>query len=124
MHAFKEAEGEKLGVDRIDIQEVMVVPMAETYKKALEMGDEIDQALKKILEEKYPVENITRADEAGFSVKGLGDSTLAFELVFDAIRSAGYEPGKDVKLALDVAASSFLQPRRRDLSIPWRVHQQ
>ena len=107
LHALKEAEGEKLGVDRIDIQEVMVVPMAETYKKALEMGDEIDQALKKILEEKYPVENITRADEAGFSVKGLGDSTLAFELVFDAIRSAGYEPGKDVKLALDVAASSF-----------------
>ena len=40
-------------------------------------------------------------------MKGLGDSTLAFELVFDAIRSAGYEPGKDVKLALDVAASSF-----------------
>ena len=71
------------------------------------MGDGIDQALKKILEDKYPVENITRADEAGFSVKGLGDSTLAFELVFDAIRSAGYEPGKDVKLALDVAASSF-----------------
>ena len=42
-----------------------------------------------------------------FRLKASAIAHLAFELVFDAIRSAGYEPGKDVKLALDVAASSF-----------------
>ena len=105
LHALK--EGEELGVDRIDIQEIMVVPYADTYAKALEMGDEIDAALKGILHERFGEPNVTRADEAGFSVKGLGNSTEAFGYVFDAIRLAGYEPGKNVKLALDVAAASF-----------------
>ena len=63
LHALK--EGEELGVDRIDIQEIMVVPYASTYVKALEMGDEIDGALKGILHEKFGEENVTRADEAG-----------------------------------------------------------
>ena len=62
----------------------MVVPYASTYAKALEMGDEIDAALKGILHEKFGAENVTRADEAGFSVKGLGNSTEAFGHVFDA----------------------------------------
>ena len=105
LHALK--EGEELGVDRIDIQEIMVVPSAESYGRALQMGDEIDAALKTALIGKFGENNVTRADEAGFSVKGLGDSSLAFAYVFEAIRAAGYEPGRDVKLALDVAAASF-----------------
>jgi len=105
LHALK--EGEELGVDRIDIQEIMVVPCAPSYAKALQMGDEIDAALKTSLVTKFGADNVTRADEAGFSVKGLGNSSEAFGYVFDAIRAAGYEPGKDVKLALDVAAASF-----------------
>ncbi|MCK5690236.1 phosphopyruvate hydratase [Myxococcota bacterium] len=108
LHALKPEEGEVLGKDRIDIQEIMVVPVSATsYAQALEMGEKIDQVLKGILTAKFGAELITRADEAGFSVKGLGDSTEAFGYVFDAIKSAGYIPGKDVKLALDVAASSF-----------------
>jgi enolase len=105
LHALK--DGETLGEDRIDIQEIMVVPSAATYAEALDMGDKIDFALKGILTEKFSADVLTRADEAGFSVKGLGSSTEAFGYVFDAIRAAGYEPGKDVKLALDVAAASF-----------------
>ncbi len=106
LHALK--EGECLGQDRIDIQEIMVVPMtASTYEQALAMGDRIDGHLKKILEKKFGADKVTRADEAGFSVRGLGDSKAAFALVFDAINKAGYTPGHDVKLALDVAASSF-----------------
>ena len=106
LHALK--DGETLGVDRIDIQEIMVVPVsAKTYRQAVEMGERIDGSLKGILTNKYGADAVTRADEAGFSVKGLGDSTVAFAHVFEAVREAGYEPVKDVKLALDVAAASF-----------------
>jgi enolase len=106
LHAIK--PGEELGRERIDIQEIMVVPMAAaTYQRALEMGERIDEALKTILIEKFSAQRVTRADEAGFSVKGLGNSSEAFALVFEAIQKAGFKPGEDVKLALDVAASSF-----------------
>lgn len=111
LHALK--DGETLGVDRIDIQELMVVPVAPSYAAALEMGDKIDQSLKAILIEKFSAEVLTRADEAGFSVKGLGSSSEAFGYVFDAIRAAGLEPGKDVKLALDVAAASFYDSQNK-----------
>jgi enolase len=108
LHALKKKEGEVLGKDRIDIQEIMIVPVgAKTYKDALEWGEKIDQVLKKTLIAKYGAAAVTRADEAGFSVKGLGDSKEAFARVFDAIKQAGFEPGKQVKMALDVAASSF-----------------
>jgi enolase len=106
LHAAK--DGEKLGTDRIDIQEVMVVPSGATnYREALQMGDRIDAALKDLLEKRYGEKNVTRADEAGFSVKGLGDSSAAIAHVFESIERAGYSPGEEVKLALDVAASSF-----------------
>lgn len=108
LHALKKADGEILGRDRIDIQEVMIVPMSgKTYREALAMGDKIDQQLKKMLVASYGAGAVTRADEAGFSVKGLGDSAKAIDLVFEAIDRAGYTAGHDVKLALDVAASSF-----------------
>ena len=108
LHALKKAQGEQLGKDRIDIQEIMVVPARfDSYAQALEMGERVDQALKKILVAKYGAEAVTRGDEAGFTVKGLGDSTQAIAYVFQAVSDAGYEPGRDVKLALDVAASSF-----------------
>ncbi len=106
LHALK--PGELLGRDRIDFQEIMVVPYAaKTYALALAMGDRIDQALKAILIGEFGAARVTRADEAGFSVQGLGDSGAAFARVVAAIERAGYVPGRDVKLALDVAASSF-----------------
>lgn len=106
LHALK--GGEQLGKDRIDIQEIMIAPVgAKSHAEALAMGDEIDQALKKILELQFTKSDITRADEAGFSVKGLGDSSEAIGYVLQAIKKAGYKPGVDVKLCLDVAATSF-----------------
>ncbi len=110
LHALKKEDGEQLGRDRIDVQEIMVVPVATaSYAEALDIGEKIDQALKTILVDTFGTDAVTRADEAGFSVKGLGDSTAAFGYVFDAIEKAGYEPGKEVKVALDVAASSFYE---------------
>ena len=106
LHALK--NGETLGNDRIAIQEIMVVPVgAKSQEEALKMGDRIDYHLQMMLLNPYIVEQITRADEAGFSVQGLGDSDKAIEYVFAAIKKAGYEPGRDVKLSLDVAATSF-----------------
>lgn len=109
LHALK--DGEELGRERIDIQEIMVVPTAaQTYSDALQAGDKIDAALKKILTDKFGAKALSRGDEAGFTVKGLGDSSEAFAYVFAAVEAAGYTPGKEVKLALDVAASSFFDP--------------
>ncbi len=113
LHALKKAEGEVLGKDRIDIQEIMIVPVgAKSYREQLEMGDMIDSALKEILLGRFDAKTIKRADEAGFSVKGLGNSTEAIGYVFEAIEKAGYRVGEDVKLALDVAASSFYDKDR------------
>ena len=114
LHALKERDHEVLGRDRIDIQEIMVVPVgAATYAEALRMGDAIDAALQSILVKTFAQTSVTRADEAGFSVKGLGDSTAAFRYVLDAITAAGYKPGEDVQLSLDVAASSFYDPETK-----------
>ena len=108
LHALKTQDHEVLGRDRIAIQEIMVVPVGATsYAKALAMGDAIDGALKKILLQTYGAQAVSRADEAGFSVKGLGDDARAIGHVVEAIEGAGMRPGVDVKLALDVAASSF-----------------
>ncbi len=112
LHALKKAQGEKLGKDRIDIQEIMVVPVAaNTYAEAMQVGEKIDAALKQILVGKFGAAAVTRGDEAGFTVKGLGDSTEAIGYVFEAAQKAGYEVGRDVKLALDVAASSFFDTK-------------
>lgn len=109
LHALKKEEGETLGKDRIDIQEIMIVPVAaKSYKEALAWGDKIDQALKKILENEFGKELVSRADEAGFSVKGLGNSEEAIGYVVQAIEDAGFKPGEEgVQIAFDVAATTF-----------------
>jgi enolase len=108
LHALQQNEDEVLGRDRIDIQEVMVVPvMTSNYREALQIGERIDATLKDTLNQRYGANAVTRADEAGFSVKGLGSSELAIAHVIEAIERAGYQPGVQVRLALDMAASSF-----------------
>ncbi|MBI3178253.1 MAG: phosphopyruvate hydratase [Deltaproteobacteria bacterium] len=114
LHALK--PGETLGRDRIDFQEIMVVPCAaKTYAEALTVGDRIDQALKAILVGEFGAARVTRADEAGFSVGGLGDNEAAFARVVAAVERAGFTPGREVKLALDVAASSFCAKGRYEV---------
>lgn len=106
LHALQ--SGEVLGKDRIDFQEIMVVPVGATnYRDALMMGDRMDAVLKDLLTARFGAGAVSRADEAGFSVKGLGDSSAAIAMVSEAIERAGYLPGEEVKVALDVAASSL-----------------
>jgi enolase len=91
--------------NNVDIQEFMIMPTgADSFKEALRMGAEIFHALKKVLKDKGY--NTAVGDEGGFA-PDLKSNEEALEVIIDAIKAAGYKPGKDVLLALDVAASEL-----------------
>ena len=91
----------------IDFQEFMLVPAgADSFSNALRMGVEVFQALKELLKSKRLGTNV--GDEGGFA-PALGSNTAALDLLMQAIEAAGYRPGDDVSLALDVAASEFAE---------------
>ena len=91
--------------NNLDIQEFMIMPLgANSFKEALRMGTETFHALKKILHQ----DGLSTAvgDEGGFA-PNLGSHEEAFEYMVRAIEAAGYEPGEQVALAIDAAASEF-----------------
>ena len=89
----------------VDIQEFMIAPIgAESFAEALRMGAEVYHALKSVLKERKLATGL--GDEGGFA-PNLASNREALDLIEDAIKAAGYKPGKDVALALDVAASEF-----------------
>ena len=90
--------------NNLDIQEFMLVPKFPTFKKSLRCVSEIFHTLKNILKEKGLSTNI--GDEGGFA-PDLKSNAEALDLLIEAIDKSGYNPGKDVFLALDVAATSF-----------------
>ena len=91
----------------VDIQEFMIAPIgAESFKEALRMGTEVYHALKAVLKDKGLATGL--GDEGGFAPEA--ESTkAALDLIIEAIKKAGFEPGKDVALALDVASSEFFK---------------
>ncbi|MGL5247406.1 MAG: phosphopyruvate hydratase, partial [Brooklawnia sp.] len=90
----------------VDIQEFMIAPIgAESFAEAMRMGSEVYQALKKVLKDKKLATGL--GDEGGFA-PNLDSNRAALDLIEEAIKAAGYKPGADVALALDVAASSFV----------------
>ncbi|MEU6740609.1 phosphopyruvate hydratase [Streptosporangium sandarakinum] len=89
----------------VDIQEFMIAPIgAETFREAVRMGTEVYHALKAVLKEKGYATGL--GDEGGFA-PNLPSNRDALDLIMVAIGKAGYTPGEDVALALDVAASEF-----------------
>ena len=89
----------------IDFQEIMILAVgAPSFREALRMGAEVFHNLKKIL--KKHGYNTAVGDEGGYAPK-LGSNQEAFERVVEAIEAAGYVPGKDICLGIDVAASEF-----------------
>lgn len=91
--------------NNMDIQEFMIVPLgAESFAGALQMGTEVFHQLKKILQAQGLNTNV--GDEGGFA-PNLDSSEAALELIIEAITRAGYQPGEQVALALDAAASEF-----------------
>ena len=98
----------------IDFQEFMIVPVgAPTMAEAVRIGAEVFQALKAQL--KKAGHNTNVGDEGGFA-PNLESPDAALGFIMQAIEKAGYEPGKDVMLALDVAASEFFKDGVYDLS--------
>lgn len=91
--------------NNVDIQEFMVMPVgAADFKEALRMGAEIFHSLRKVLQAKGL--NTAVGDEGGFA-PNLSSNEEALQTIIEAIEAAGYKPGEEVKLALDVASSEL-----------------
>ncbi len=89
----------------VDFQEFMIAPIgAPSFREALRMGAEVYHALKSVLKTKGLATGL--GDEGGFA-PSLPSNRSALELIVEAIESAGFRPGADVALAMDVAASEF-----------------
>lgn len=93
--------------NNVDFQEFMIMPVnAPSFKEAIRMGAEVFHALKKVLKGKGL--NTAVGDEGGFA-PNLASNEEAIQTILEAIETAGYQPGVDVKLAMDVASSEFYQ---------------
>ncbi|MEN9449062.1 MAG: hypothetical protein RJA25_2352 [Bacteroidota bacterium] len=97
--------------NKIDFQEFMIVPIgADTFSDGLRMGVEIFHHLKKVLKAKGYSTNV--GDEGGFAPE-IKSNEEAIETVLKAIESAGYQPGDQVKIAMDAAASEFYDVKKK-----------
>ena len=92
--------------NNLDFQEFMIIPQQDTIHERVRVGAEVFHSLKKVLNAKGYFTGV--GDEGGFA-PNLVSNKEGFELIVDAIKKAGYEPGKDVKIAIDVAASEFYE---------------
>jgi len=98
--------------NNIDFQEFMIMPTASTFKETLRMGAEVFHNLSKVLKSKGY--NTAVGDEGGFA-PNIGSNKEALDLILEAIEKAGYVAGKDVFIALDVAASEFYEDGKYNL---------
>lgn len=97
--------GGKHAENASDVQEFMVVPVGfKTFKETLRAGTEVFHSLKKILHTKGLATTV--GDEGGFA-PSLASNESALEIVMEAIKNAGYEPGKQIAIAMDVAATEL-----------------
>jgi len=111
--------GGKHADNNVDIQEFMIMPVgAPNVTEAVRYGSEVFHSLKKLLSEKGLATSV--GDEGGFA-PNLGSNTEALEVIVSAIEKAGYKPGEDIALALDVAASEILKDDGYHLDAEGRV---
>ncbi len=104
---FNVLNGGRHADDSTDVQEFMVMPLGSpSFSDGLRAAAEVYQALKKVIRGRGF--STTVGDEGGFA-PSLSSNKEAVELLIEAIQAAGYQPGKDMALALDVAASEFYQ---------------
>ena len=98
--------------NKLDFQEFMIIPQRDTIKERVRVGAEVFHNLKKVLNEKGLATGV--GDEGGFA-PDLQSNQEGFELIVEAINRAGYIPGEDVCLAIDVAASEFYKDGKYNL---------
>lgn len=103
--------GGKHSENNINIQEFMIMPIGEiTFEERLRRGTEIYHTLKKVLKEKG--HNVAVGDEGGFA-PNLKNEEEALDCIIEAIKKAGYEPEKDIMLALDVASTEMYEEAKK-----------
>ena len=98
--------------NKLDFQEFMIIPQRDTIKERLRVGAEVFHNLKKVLNEKGLATGV--GDEGGFA-PDLQTNSEGFDLIIEAIEKAGYTPGVDVCLGIDVAASEFYKDGKYNL---------
>ena len=103
--------GGKHSENNISIQEFMIMPIGDiTFAERLRRGTEIYHTLKKVLKEKGFTVGV--GDEGGFA-PNLENEEMALDVIMEAITKAGYEPGKDIALALDVASTEMKEEAKK-----------
>jgi len=103
--------GGKHSDNNVDFQEFMIMPTgAQSFGQALQMGAEVFHTLKKVLAKKGYATSV--GDEGGFAPM-LKTNEEALEVIIDAIKKAGYKPGKDISIALDPAASEMFDSKTK-----------
>lgn len=98
--------------NKLDFQEFMIIPNRDSIKERVRVGAEVFHNLRKVLNEKKLSTGV--GDEGGFA-PDLNSNSEGFELIIEAIKLAGYIPGEDVMLAIDVAASEFYEDGKYNL---------
>ena len=98
--------------NKLDFQEFMIIPQADNIHDRVRIGAEVFHNLKKVLNSKGLATGV--GDEGGFA-PDLQSNSEGFELIMEAIKKAGYVPGVDVCLAIDVAASEFYEDGKYNL---------
>lgn len=101
---FNVLNGGKHADSGLDIQEYMIMPLRDSIEENIRIGSEIYHTLKKLLTKKGQITSV--GDEGGFAPR-LDSNEAGLELLVEAIELAGYQPGVDCALALDVAATEF-----------------
>ncbi|MDU1832350.1 MAG: phosphopyruvate hydratase [Finegoldia magna] len=100
--------------NNVDIQEFMIMPVGgENFKESLRIGTEVFHNLKNVLKSKKL--NTAVGDEGGFA-PNLGSNEEALQTIVEAIKKAGYEPGKEVMIAIDAAASEFYEDGKYNMA--------
>ncbi len=92
--------------NKLDFQEYMIIPKRDNIKETIRVGSEVFHTLKQVLKEKGYATSV--GDEGGFA-PDLKSNSEGFSLIMEAIKRAGYVPGRDVYMAIDVAASEFYE---------------
>ncbi len=104
--------------NNVDFQEFMIIPQADTIQDRIRIGSEVFHSLKKVLVEKGYSTGV--GDEGGFA-PNLNCNKEALDFICTAIEKAGYTPGKEVNLAMDVAASEFYEDGKYKLAGEQRI---
>ena len=107
--------------NKLDFQEYMIIPERDTIKERIRVGAEVFHSLKKVLNEKGLSTGV--GDEGGFA-PDLQSNEEGFDLIVEAIKRAGYIPGEDVFLGIDVAASEFYDENSKKYKFRWSTGQE